>query len=180
MERECFDIQKVEAFLSFIQPWEKGDSAAFTIRIYHFVSCILMFGQTFHQLSTHLHTILVGAANYINVCIATLHLHRKRTHFDCDSIQNWNIMLMGLSRQHCRLTICIELIELTNSETAGNPPRRGCKIFEESQLTRKWTLLTCLGKLAPLYIYNSEWDGFWGSKFAIEMLGRPFLSLFTK
>ena len=68
---------------------------------------------------------------------------------------------------------------MTNSETAAaTPPRRGCKIFEEPQLTGKWTLLTLFGKLALLYMYNSEWDGFGGSNFAIEMLGRPFLSLF--
>ena len=31
-------------------------------------------------------------------------------------------------RQHCRLTICIELVELTNSETAAaTPPRESAK-----------------------------------------------------
>ena len=68
MEGECFDIQKVEAFLSFYTIMGEGQ---------------------FCQLSTHLHTILVSAAKYINVCIATLHLYRKyKTHLDCDSIQN--------------------------------------------------------------------------------------------
>ena len=36
------------------------------------------------------------------------------------------------------------------------------------------------GELALLQVYNSKWDGFWSSKFTISMLGRPFLSLFTK
>ena len=71
------------------------------------------------------------------------------------------------SRQHCRLNICMELVELTNSETAAaTPPRGGCKIFEEPQLTRKWRLLTFFLANYPSYLYNSEWDGFWDSKFA--------------
>ena len=32
---------------------------------------------------------------------------------------------VGQSRQHCRLTICIELVELTNSETAATTPKEG-------------------------------------------------------
>ena len=58
------------------------------------------------------------------------------------------------------------------------PPQEGCKIFEEPQLTRNWKCLAFLGELALLYIYNSEWGGFWDSKFTIVALGRPFLSLF--
>ena len=85
MEREGFDIQKVEAFLSFYTTMGEGQFVAFTI--YHFASCILMFGQKYGQLSKHLHTI--SAAKYIDVCIVTLHLYRKhKTHLDCDSIQN--------------------------------------------------------------------------------------------
>ena len=33
--------------------------------------------------------------------------------------------LRGENRQHCRLTICIELVELTNSETATTTPLGG-------------------------------------------------------
>ena len=34
----------------------------------------------------------------------------------------------GFHRQHCRLYICIELVELTNSETAAaTPPGEGAK-----------------------------------------------------
>ena len=69
MERECFDIQKVEALYLFIQSLKKGNSVAFTI--YHFASYSFMFVQKFRQLSTHLHTILASAAKYIDVCIAT-------------------------------------------------------------------------------------------------------------
>ena len=32
---------------------------------------------------------------------------------------------LGIARQHCRLTICIELVELTNSETAATTPSGG-------------------------------------------------------
>ena len=40
---------------------------------------------------------------------------------DCGNSEHLNVN----NRQHCRLTICIELVELTNSETAATTPKEG-------------------------------------------------------
>ena len=76
-----------------------------------------------------------------------------------------------LHRQHCRLTICIELVELTNSETAA-------KIFEEPQLSRNWKCLTFLGELALLYIHNS--GGGLGLEFHNWDAGKAFSITFNE
>ena len=38
-------------------------------------------------------------------------------------IHHFEAETQGFHRQHCRLTICIELVELTNSDTAAATPR---------------------------------------------------------
>ena len=85
------------------------------------------------------------------------------------------------ARQHCHLTICIELVELKNSETAAaTPSGGGARSLRSHSLLEKRKWRTYFGELALLYICISEWGGFRDSKFTIETLGRPFLSLFIK
>ena len=44
-----------------------------------------------------------------------------------------SFLRLAVTRQHCRLTICIELVELTNSETAAaTPPGEGAKTLRRS------------------------------------------------
>ena len=55
------------------------------------------------------------------------------------------------NRQHCRLTICIELVELTNSETAATTPQGGGAIvggFLFSKISE--TPIVHVPKLFPL------------------------------
>ena len=57
-------------------------------------------------------------------------------------------------RQHCCLTICMELVELTNSETAAATPSG---VGAKSLMTRNWKLLALFGELAP-HIYDAVSD----------------------
>ena len=89
MEGKCFDIQKVEAFLSYYTIIGEGQFC-----------CDYPSHITFSQLDPYVCANIssanytcahyfVSAAKYINVCVATLHFYRKyKTHLDYDSIQN--------------------------------------------------------------------------------------------
>ena len=64
---------------------------------------------------------------------------------------------------------------MANSETAAATPLgAGAKSMRSLSSLETGSYWRFFGELALLYIYSSEWDGFWGSKFTIRMLGRPF------
>ena len=64
---------------------------------------------------------------------------------------------------------------MANSETAAaTPSGAGAKSMRSLSSLETGSYWRFFGELALLYIYSSEWDGFWGSKFTIRMLGRPF------